>query len=175
MYVRGNGVEFVTVTDAVERVSAELFGGRFVDGEVMVSGNVITHPDASPIGTVTRVPVAGVPGAMRDNGYGFRGRIIGERSGLPGTRVSASGRRGPWACWHAYGEVMLAVFRIYPHATITSAQARYAGMAGFLSTFPRTADANVGSLAFPVAYADLCDCTHDELSVSAADYRMGGQ
>lgn len=175
MYVRGKGVEFVTVTDAVERVSAELFGGRFVDGEVMVSGNIVTHRDASPIGKTTRVPAAGLPGVTRVNGYGFRGRIIGERSGLPGTRVSASGRRGPWACWHAYGEVMLAVFRIYPHATITSAQARYAGMSGFLSKFPRTAEVNVGSKARPAYYADLCDCTHDELSVSASDFRMGGQ
>lgn len=173
MYVRGKGVEFVTVSDIVERVSAELYGGRFVDGEVTVSGNIGLHADASPISPRGFAP-SGIPGVSRVNGYGFRGRIIGNITDGPGTRRSWSGRRGKWACWHAYGDVMLGILRVYPHATITSAQSRYVGMRGFLDDFRATAEVNVGSMAFPAYMADLCDCTHDELSVTANDYRIAG-
>jgi len=152
MYVRGKGVEFSTVRAIVEKVSAEY------------GGNVIVHPDAGPIGKITRtVHQDGSGYVSTANGYGFRGRIIAVSSKGEGARRSASGRRGPWACWHAYGRVMREVMRTYPHAVITSAFARYEGEANFLTKYPRTADYNIGSRAFPVCAADVCDCDSDDL------------
>jgi hypothetical protein len=35
-----------------------------------------------------------------------------------GTRTSANGRHGPYACWHAYRDVLTEVFTRYPDAVI---------------------------------------------------------
>jgi hypothetical protein len=136
MYVRGQGVSFEEVSKIIARVSAENY-----------AGNVIVHQDASPIGK---------------SGYGYRGRIIGRETAGEGTRNSWSGRRGPWACWHAYRDVIRAVLTTYPHATVTTAQARYSGLGGFEDTYPHTADINVGSAAQPAYMPDLCTCDDDE-------------
>lgn len=157
MYVRGKGVEFAKVAAIIAKVSAETYGG-----------NIIVHQDASPISkrTADRETMV-VNGYMRAidsnvNGYGFKGRIIGATSSGMGTRKSWSGRRGPWACWHAYRDVMRAIFAEYPHAVITSAMARYEGSDGFENTYPATANRNIGSMASPAYASDLCDCNDCE-------------
>jgi len=137
MYVRGSGVTFDQVTKIINTVSADKY-----------SDNIRVHADAAPIGK---------------GGYGYRGRIIGRSSDGAGTRTSATGRRGPWACWHAYGHVMRAILETYPHAVISTAVARYEGMAGFLSTYPETAEHNIGSMAQPLCVADACQCESDDL------------
>lgn len=152
MYVRGKNVEYAKVCAIVDKVSAEKY-----------AGNIIVHPDAGPIGNVTRHAVKdGHDYVSYANGYGFRGRIIGRVTEGPGTRNSASGRRGNYACWHAYRDVLRAIFAEYPHAVVTTAMARYAGSAGFEATYPRTADENVGSMFAPAYMPDLCNCNDVE-------------
>ena len=104
-------------------------------------GNIMIHSDARAL----------------NGDYGFTGRIVAS-SGQEGSRRSWSGRRGPWACWHAYRDVMLGVLTEYPDAVITTSMARYEGIAGFLSEYPKTADRNIGSMAQPAYMPDLCDC-----------------
>lgn len=136
MYVRGKGVEYGRIASVIDAVS-------FVD----YGHNIRVHPDAGPIG---------------QNGYGFRGRIIGQETDGPGTRHSASGRRGRWACWHAYRDVLREIFAQYPDAVVTTAMARYEGAAGFESTYPATADVNVGSHFSPAYMSELCACDDNE-------------
>lgn len=158
MYVRGKGVRFEVVSAIIEKVSAINYGG-----------NIIIHPDAGPIRQESSrfAPVVMPWGAtitkeVDVTGYGFRGRIVGQASSLPGTRRSWSGRRGPWACWHAYRDTMRAILTEYPHAVITTAHARYEGLSGFEDTYPGTADINVGSKFSPAYMPDLCDCDDSE-------------
>lgn len=158
MYVRGKGVRFETVEACITLVSKQQYGG-----------NIIVHQDAGPIRQESSelLPVVMPWGATvikecNVTGYGFHGRIIGASSAGAGVRRSWSGRRGPWACWHAYRDVMRGILTAYPHAVITSAHARYEGLSGFENTHPGTADINVGSMAMPAYMPDLCDCDDDE-------------
>lgn len=64
----------------------------------------------------------------------------------------------PAACWHAYRDVMLAVFAINPDARIYTGLAKYRGLAGFLDHFPATAGENIGSMVQPAYMPELCDC-----------------
>jgi hypothetical protein len=137
MYVRGSGVEYAEIVKIINAVSADKY-----------SDNIRVHQDAAPIGK---------------GGYGYRGRIIGQASSGEGVRTSASGRRGPWACWHAYGHVMLSILTTYPHAVISTSMARYEGLADFLTTYPHTAEHNIGSMANPLCVADACKCESDDL------------
>lgn len=131
MDIRGKGVKFDTVKAAIEGVSEEY------------GGNLRVHSDAKPLGV---------------DGYGFRGRVDVSDSRGPGARVSWSGRHGPWACWHAYRDALRAVFEVYPHATVKTSLATYKGSDGFESTYPATANKNIGSMAAPAYMPDLCDC-----------------
>lgn len=158
MYVRGKGVRYESVAACVSLVSTQQYGG-----------NIIVHNDAGPIRQESSElrPVLMPWGStvireVNVTGYGFRGRVIGGVTGDPGTRRSWSGRRGPWACWHAYRDVMRAILTKYPHAVITSAHARYEGLTGFEETYPHTADINVGSQFSPAYMPDLCDCECDD-------------
>lgn len=158
MYVRGKGVRFETVAAVVSLVSKQQYGG-----------NIIVHQDAGPIRQESSElrPVLMPWGTLvtkevNVTGYGFRGRIIGQASSLPGTRRSWTGRRGPWACWHAYRDAMRAILTKYPHAVITSAHARYEGLSGFENTYPGTADINIGSMGRPAYMPDLCECHDNE-------------
>lgn len=120
MDIRGKGVNFHNVVNIMTNATDD---------------NIIVHTDAKPLGV---------------NGYGFRGRIVGQSSRGNGVKRSWSGRRGPWACWHSYRDAMRAVLTEYPHATIKTGLATYKGLDGFEQTYPGTA-----------AYMpDLCDC-HD--------------
>jgi hypothetical protein len=75
----------------------------------------------------------------------------------PGARTSASGRHGPYACWHAYRDVLGACFWVNPEAVIRTARAVYRGRDGFTRDYPATGRVNVGSQVQPVTMPELCD------------------
>lgn len=85
-------------------------------------------------------------------------RLAARDSRGPGTRRSWSGRRGPYACWHAYRDVLAAVFAMYPDAVIRTGMVTYRGANGFRSAYPDTAYRNIGSQFSPVTMPELCDC-----------------
>lgn len=132
MDIRGKNIDYDTVVSSIIN---------------SVSDNIVIHPDAKPIG---------------DNRYGFRGRIIARDSKGQQARRSASGRHGPYACWHAYRDALRAVFKVYPHAVVTTSLARYNGSDGFESVYPETANKNVGSMVNPAFMSELCDCVDYE-------------
>lgn len=67
-----------------------------------------------------------------------------------GSRTSASGRHMPKASWEAHRDVMLALFEVWPEATLRTAHATYRGRQNFLDTFEATGNHNVGSQFHPV-------------------------
>ena len=67
-----------------------------------------------------------------------------------GSRTSASGRHMPKASWEAHRDVMLALFEVWPTATLRTAHATYKGRKHFLETFEATGDHNVGNAFHPV-------------------------
>jgi hypothetical protein len=87
-----------------------------------------------------------------------RGRVGVKSSREAGARTSWSGRRGPWACWHAYRDAIRAIFAVYPEAVIVTSLARYNGAEGFEATYPATAYKNVGSIMCPAYMPELCQC-----------------
>lgn len=80
----------------------------------------------------------------------------------PGARRAAKnggkGRRLIAVCWHAHRDVMLAIFNVNPDARITTMLADYRGIDSFLHHHLNTASRNVGCMAKPARYAQLCDC-----------------
>ena len=100
----------------------------------------------------------------------FRARVICYESGarIPslkgqsakGARKSWNGRRLNATCWHAYRDVMFAIFEINPKARIATSMAIYKGIEGFNELYPSTADQNIGSMAAPAYMPDLCTCEH---------------
>lgn len=96
----------------------------------------------------------------------FTGRVVAKRSGAgthgddcaPGARRSWSGRRGPWACWHAYRDVLEQLFWEYPDAKVRTSMAKYIGREGFKDNYPQTAWQNIGSVFAPAYMPDMCDC-----------------
>ena len=77
----------------------------------------------------------------------------------PGQRRSASSQRRIYAvCWHAYRDVLAAVFDINPDARVYTALAKYKGKQAFYELFPETGYQNVGSMMNPAYMTDLCDC-----------------
>lgn len=82
------------------------------------------------------------------------------RQSAPGARKSWSGRRINAACWHAYRDVIGAVFAINPNARVYTGMAKYRGVEGFHANYPATAHVNVGSVMQPAYMPDLCDCDH---------------
>lgn len=92
---------------------------------------------------------------VRRNRFRFK---MGATSGKPGSRKSWTGRRGPWACWHSFRDVLAAIFIADPDALIRTGMATYKGAHGFLDKYPETGDRNVGSMVAPAYYGDLCDC-----------------
>lgn len=117
-------------------------------------GNVIMHPDAHDrpaqrsreTGRLRNLCVARL--TVRDS-HGV------------GSRLTASGRHGPYACWHAYRDVLREVFRQFPDAIVISGnhwQVTYRGQAGFEELYPATGRRNIGSPAAPVTMPELCPC-----------------
>lgn len=86
---------------------------------------------------------------------------VGSVSGARGSRRSWSGRRGPWACWHAFRDVLAEVFDRDPDATVTTAFATYRGKADFLAKYPWTDHHNVESFESTVHFSELCECRND--------------
>ena len=92
---------------------------------------------------------------VRRNRYRFK---MGATSGKRGSRKSASGRRGPWACWDSFRDVLAAIYIADPDALIRTGMATYRNAPDFLDKFQDTADTNVGSRVSPAFYDELCDC-----------------
>lgn len=128
--------------EITDRVSAEKY-----------SGNVVVHHDAHPL-----------------SGNRFRGRLWVQSSRGPGARRSWSGRRMPAACWHAYRDVLMAVFDEYPNARVQTGMATYRGRDGFMSAYPGTAYTNVGSMMQPAYMPDLCECEPRSARMSDQSY-----
>lgn len=112
------------------------------DVSLEYGGTLRVHRNAKPIGKE----------------YGFTGRIVATSSDAPCARRSWTGRRGPWACWHAHRDVMAKVFDAYPDAVISTALETYRGREGFDSLYPCTASKNIGSMVSPAYMPELCEC-----------------
>jgi hypothetical protein len=97
-----------------------------------------------------------------DTKRGCTARLAVNDSRGRGARRAASGRRGPYACWHAYRDVLKALFLLYPHATVSTGLARYRHQEGFRELYPRTASMNIGSMVQPRYMPDLCECSDIE-------------
>lgn len=82
-----------------------------------------------------------------DDGYGV------------GARTSASGRHGPYACWHAFRDVIaLGYIRYgYEHKWYTSRLgAAYEDWYDFLAKFPETGEQNIGNMFSYITMPDCC-------------------
>jgi hypothetical protein len=94
------------------------------------------------------------------SGKSCQGRLYVANSRGPGARTASSGRHGPYACWHAYRDVLQALFDAYPDARVRTSLANYIGRDGFERDYPATGWRNVGSQMEPRCMPDLCDCGH---------------
>lgn len=110
-------------------------------GRILYDGNVIVDPSARQLS----------PRASQ-----LRLKCVDSRG--PGARTSASGRRGPIACWHAYRDMIRAVLTAHPDATIRTGLALYKGLSGFEETYPETAYINMGGPMHQTYMPDLCEC-----------------
>lgn len=135
MIVRGKGVNFDRVRSIIDVTSDSLW-----------EGNLIVHADAHAIGSKS------------DSDYGFTGRIVSRTSKDRCARTSWTGRRTNAACWHAWRDAIRAILTEYPHAVVTTSQARYEGLEGFEDTYPGTAHNNIGSMMQPAFMPELCSC-----------------
>lgn len=101
----------------------------------------------------------GITSDMRRNGnYNARVRLVAHSSHGDGTRTSASGKRGPWVCWHAQRDFFRALFEIEPTAVVRTGLGKgvtYTA-ANFEATFPDTYRTNAGSLYYPREFGGLC-------------------
>jgi hypothetical protein len=109
------------------------------------------------------------------SGNRFRVTLRATDSKSAGARRSASGRRGPWACWHAYRDVLIEVFRVNPKTRVRTGLAgrtggQYLGVEGFRANYPATGDINIGSQVLPVTMPECCECGGNEPR-TAAEYR----
>lgn len=94
------------------------------------------------------------------------GRDTGELA--PGARYSPNPfaenpRRVKAACWHAFRDVLSALFEMAPDAIVRSGLGRegaivYNGKAEFEATYPATRYRNVGSEMYPQQFGSLCAC-----------------
>lgn len=124
--------------EIIARVSSEAYGGNLA-------------------GTVDRLRGCRRPGAAA-----YRVKLAVRTSRGPGARRSGSGRRGSWACWHAFRDVLALTYVMDPGAHVVTALARYGDAAGFCDRFPSTGDRNIGSMVDWCALADACECEADD-------------
>jgi hypothetical protein len=73
---------------------------------VKYGSNIIVHPDAHE------------RPAKADGTANCTARLTVTSSDGAGARVTTRGQRGPYACWHAYRDVLAEVFTRYPDAVI---------------------------------------------------------
>lgn len=74
---------------------------------------------------------------------------IKTKSGIPGARVSPSGRNLAKASWHAHGYIFDEIFNIEPEAIIYSAGNKITKDQG------NWVDVNIGSVAYPCYYSQV--------------------
>ena len=120
-----------------ERITYQVGAERY-------AGNLTVHQDAHEL-----------------TGNRFRARVVACDSHGTGARTSASGRHGPYACWHAYRDVLATLFARDPAARVQTMHAIYCGRDGFAREYPPTALHNLGSVVSPVTMPQLCDCPDD--------------
>ena len=77
---------------------------------------------------------------------------------VPGSRRSSSGRRGPWACWHAFRDVLAAVLLQDPDAVIRTGVTTYRGAVDFLDNYEETGWRNAGGMFASRDLREACDC-----------------
>lgn len=83
-------------------------------------------------------------------------------SALGSRRTSGStARRSVSACWHAYRDVIAAVFEANPKARVRTSMESYIGVEGFRKNYPSTGWCNIGSEWYPRYMPDLCDCPRE--------------
>jgi hypothetical protein len=70
-------------------------------------------------------------------------------------------RRSRYACAHTYGFFFVAVFERNPDARVHTAKTDYRGYREFLDKYLDVLDSNVGSIMYPLRYADECTCLSD--------------
>ena len=70
-------------------------------------------------------------------------------------------RRSRYACAHTYGFFFVAVFERNPDARVHTAKTDYRGYREFLDKYLDVLDSNVGSIMYPLRYADECTCCSD--------------
>jgi uncharacterized protein YxjI len=70
------------------------------------------------------------------------------KSGVPGSRFSSSGRKGPWVSWHAHGHLFDEVFRLNPKSVIWSGGRKITALEG------NWEDKNVGSMMSPIMFSE---------------------
>lgn len=120
-----------------------------LDSLLHYNGNVIMHADAHD------------RPANRDGTKQCTARLTVLDPRGPGSRTAANGRHGPYACWHAYRDVLMRVFTRYPNAVIRAGlhwSITYRGATGFRELYPRTASWTFGSAVNPVTMPELCEC-----------------
>jgi hypothetical protein len=72
-------------------------------------------------------------------------------------------RRSQYACAHCYGFFFVAIFERNPDARVRTTKADYRGAYDFLNKYPDVLESNVGSIMYPLRYADECTCSSDEI------------
>lgn len=92
----------------------------------------------------------------RGNQYRLKVGVKDSRG--PGARTSATGRRGPYACWHAFRDIFTEILSDDDNATIRTSLTVYRGWDDFQATYPATAYQNVGSMIYPAYMDELCEC-----------------
>jgi hypothetical protein len=126
MYIQG--VPLGDFQDLTDEVSGDLY-----------DGNVIVAPDAHTAG---------------DHAIVARLRVVDSRG--QGARTAASGRHGPYACWHAYRDVLARVFSVFPWATVRTCLTTYRGAEEFEERFRVTEYHNLGPASRPRYIRELC-------------------
>ena len=94
---------------------------------------------------------------LRKDGRGYRFTITVKDSSKQGARRSYTGRRIAAACWHAYRDLILALFDLGCER-VQSCRADWHSRDHFLTTYEVTGNENIGSILQPLCYADACEC-----------------
>jgi len=107
----------------------------------------VTVSAASYGGNLIVAPGAEAMEARKNGTRRCRARLAVADSHGPGSRTSWSGRHGPWACWHAYRDVLAEAFTLFPGAVVTAGhmwRVTYRGLDGFNERYPQTGRKNIG-------------------------------
>lgn len=95
--------------------------------------------------------------AVRTSRNGTTYRVkLGAVTGSPASRLSASGRRGPWACWYAFRDFFTAIYAQDENAVIRTRMATYRGEGDFQEKFPETFRTPVGGFGGSQSFGSLC-------------------